>query len=86
MPVKYCCPKCEKRFVDWGAEKLNFRCPDCVGEELVPVGGSVPAKKKAPSLKRKPRKKKAAAKPKPKAKAKAKAKAKDVSAVADVAG
>lgn len=38
MPVKYECPKCEKRFVEWGAEKLNFKCPNCEEEPLVRVG------------------------------------------------
>lgn len=40
MAVKYYCPKCGRRFVDWGAEKLGFKCPSdtCEGEELVLVG------------------------------------------------
>lgn len=38
MPVKYQCPRCERRFVDWGAEKLGFKCPDCAGEELIRLG------------------------------------------------
>jgi hypothetical protein len=29
MAIKYECPKCERRFVEWGAKKLNFLCPDC---------------------------------------------------------
>lgn len=51
MPVKYHCPKCERRFVDWGAEKLEFRCPDCE-EELVVVGGTTGKTKSKPSLRR----------------------------------
>ena len=39
MPVKYYCRNCSKRYVEWGAEKLGFRCPDCEDEELVRVGG-----------------------------------------------
>lgn len=56
MPVKYYCPKCDRRFVDWGAEKLGFVCPTCDGEQLIQVGAqeSGPAK---PSLKRKSSKK-----------------------------
>jgi hypothetical protein len=27
MPIKYECPKCGRRFADWGAEKLGFKCP-----------------------------------------------------------
>ena len=64
MPIKYFCPKCSKRFVDWGAEKLNFKCPVCIEEDLLRVGGSdelhTPSKK--PSLKRKTKAKKAAKK------------------------
>ena len=76
MAVKYQCPKCEKRYIDWGAEKLQFKCPDCDGETLLlvaMVSGAAPAKKKKPSLKRKAKTK---AKTKTKVKAKAKAKAK----------
>ena len=68
MPVKYICQKCAKRFVDWGAEKLKYRCPDCEDSELVRASEhEVPKPKKAKakaSLKRKSRKK---AKAKPKA-------------------
>jgi hypothetical protein len=56
MPVKFECPKCEKRFVDWGAERLDYKCPECDGEELVRVGSLAddkPARK--PTLKRKPK-------------------------------
>lgn len=27
MPIKYYCPKCQRRFTEWGAEKIGFRCP-----------------------------------------------------------
>jgi len=27
MPVKYQCPKCGRRFAEWGAEKFGFTCP-----------------------------------------------------------
>ncbi len=64
MAVKYFCPKCEKRYIDWGAEKLKYACPDCDGEKLIEVGrpDGAPATKR-PTLKRK--KKKAAAPPPP---------------------
>ena len=35
MAVKYHCRKCGKRFIDWGAEKLGFKCPDCENEQVV---------------------------------------------------
>lgn len=52
---KYHCRKCGRRFIDWGAEKLNFKCPDCDGEELVRVGGVIDGSAKRPSLRRKVR-------------------------------
>ncbi len=55
MAVKYYCRRCGKRFVDWGAEKLGFKCPDCDDEELVRVGVSEEKLLKRPSLKRKVR-------------------------------
>ena len=57
MSVKYHCPKCERRFVDWGAEKLKYKCPDCESEELVLVthGESTTTSAK-PSLKRRTKK------------------------------
>lgn len=60
MPTKYECPECGRRFTEWGAEKLGFKCPqddwastdhpDDV--ELVPVGGTEETSPKKPSLKR----------------------------------
>jgi len=50
MPLKYYCPKCDKRFVDWGAEKLGFKCPDCAGETLYRVGTQPEGDGAAPSL------------------------------------
>lgn len=38
MAVKYHCPKCDKRYVEWGAKKLDFQCPDCEEEKLVQIG------------------------------------------------
>lgn len=55
MAVKYHCRKCGKRFLDWGAEKLGYKCPDCDGEELIRVGSPDDKVVKRPSLKRKPR-------------------------------
>lgn len=80
MPLKYYCPKCSKRYVDWGAEKLAFKCPDCDGETLYRVGTQPEGEDGKPSLSKTAakRKTKAKAKAKPKAKAKAKAKADDV--------
>lgn len=56
MPPKYHCRKCGKKYVQWGADKLGFLCPQCDGEELVRVGGSGGAPPKRPSLKRTARK------------------------------
>lgn len=55
MTAKYHCRKCGKRFVDWGAEKLGYKCPDCDGEELIRVGSPDDKTVRRPSLKRKPR-------------------------------
>lgn len=52
MPAKYECPRCEKRFVEWGAEKLNFKCPTCTGEQLVRVGSSDDRPVKRPTLRK----------------------------------
>lgn len=70
MPLKYYCPKCDKRFIDWGAEKLGFKCPTCTGETLFRVGTHPDGGDGAPSLS------KAAAKRKLKPKAKVKAEVK----------
>lgn len=56
MAVKYHCKKCGKRYIDWGAEKLGFKCPECDGEELVRVGAGEDRVVKRPSLKRRARK------------------------------
>lgn len=64
MPVKYQCAKCGRRFADWGAERLGFRCPqddkcppDAIGQEyeLVRIGAqeTEPAAP-APPLRRRP--------------------------------
>ena len=55
MAIKYHCRKCGKRFVEWGAAKLNYKCPNCETEELVRVGPSEEKSTKRQSLKRKPR-------------------------------
>jgi len=55
MAIKYHCRKCGKRFVEWGAEKLGYKCPDCENEELVRAGQSEEKVVRRPTLKRKPR-------------------------------
>lgn len=55
MAVKYHCKKCGKRFIDWGAEKLGFKCPDD-GDELVRAGASDEKAAKRPALKRRAKK------------------------------
>jgi len=63
MAVKYRCTKCERKFVDWGVEKVKAgeACEDCTGEHLEQIGfdpNATPVKKK-PALKRaRPKKKK----------------------------
>lgn len=65
MPLKYYCPKCEKRYIDWGAEKLEFKCPECNGEALIRVGTAPENSGDAPTLSKSAAKRKA----KPRAKA-----------------
>lgn len=52
MSVKYHCRKCGKKYIDWGAEKLGFKCPDCDGEELIRFGQGEERAAKRPSLRR----------------------------------
>lgn len=73
MAPKYQCPKCGRRFAEWGAEKLGFKCPqddlcapgaEAETIELVRVGmASVEAAPAKQTLKRKPKKTAAAAPP-----------------------
>ncbi|MFP4499516.1 MAG: hypothetical protein ACLFTT_00820 [Candidatus Hydrogenedentota bacterium] len=64
MPVKYECPKCGRRFAEWGAEKLGFKCPhdercpaSALGEDirLTRVGTPEKTSQPAPSLRRQPK-------------------------------
>ena len=54
MAVKYICPVCGRRFVDWGAEKLGFKCPgeECKGATLILPGSGDEDQEDKPSLKR----------------------------------
>ncbi|MBI5090819.1 MAG: hypothetical protein HZB26_00060 [Candidatus Hydrogenedentes bacterium] len=64
MPVKYQCPKCHRRFTEWGAEKVGFKCPhdawcpkDAAGEIELVRGGLIDEKPvKKPAVKRAPKK------------------------------
>ena len=64
MPVKYECSKCGRRFTEWGAEKVGFKCPKDQWSpadhpddlELVRVGTSDEGFSRRPTLKRAPRK------------------------------
>ena len=56
MAVKYHCPKCEGRYVEWGAQKLGFMCPHCEGQTLIRSGASAAAAETAPALRRRPKK------------------------------
>jgi len=62
MPIKYQCPKCQRRFAEWGAEKLGFKCPkddlcpplkEDDNFELVRLGSTEETTIKRPSVKRK---------------------------------
>ncbi|MCP4645410.1 MAG: hypothetical protein GY851_33510 [bacterium] len=71
MPAKFECPKCGRRFTEWGAEKNGFRCPgdewSSHAEEIELVRGGTPDSPtaKKPSLKRHKIRPTAVAKPKP---------------------
>ena len=53
MAAKYICTKCNRKFVDWGAEKMGFQCPDCEESPLELVNFEPVAKVKSkPTLKR----------------------------------
>lgn len=88
MASRYICRQCERKFIDWGAEKLGFKCPDCDDTELTPIEfqpvAKAKAKKKKPALKRGAKKKATKAKAKPRAKAKAKKKKSAVESADDV--
>ncbi|MDZ4859694.1 MAG: hypothetical protein SGI88_11995 [Candidatus Hydrogenedentes bacterium] len=64
MANKYMCPKCNRRFTEWGAEKYGFKCPDdqwrpkehANDVELVRVGPSEDRPSRRPSLKKGARK------------------------------
>ncbi len=62
MAVKYYCPLCGRRFVDWGAEKLQYKCPSetCNEEPLIKVGETVAEPEAKPDLKRTKKRKQAA--------------------------
>lgn len=60
MGVKYECPKCGRRFAEWGAERLGFKCPHdehCPADapddlELVRAGSQDEKTPKKPPLRR----------------------------------
>ncbi len=56
MPtIKYICPQCGKKFVEWGAQKFNFKCPNCHDVELQRIGISNNQIIATPKIRRKPR-------------------------------
>lgn len=56
MPtIKYICPQCGKKFVEWGAEKFNFKCPHCHDVPLEKIGVSSEQIMSTPKMRRKPR-------------------------------
>lgn len=61
MAVKYYCPKCGRRFVDWGAEKLEYKCPSetCEGEPLILPGSEPDEGHDAPHKEKRAKKRKA---------------------------
>lgn len=64
MPAKYVCPKCNRRFTQWGAEKFGFKCPTDewtpkdhpADVELVRLGPSEDRPARRPTLKKGARK------------------------------
>lgn len=62
MAVKYECPKCGRRFIDWGAEKLGYKCPGCSGVganeiiKLIRIGSGEDADLPSASLRRRAKK------------------------------
>lgn len=56
MAVKYQCPKCDRRYLEWGAEKLGFKCSNCPEEDLLRVGTAIDMPLSTASLKRRPKK------------------------------
>ena len=64
MAIKYTCPKCNRRFTQWGAEKFGFKCPNdewCPKDhpadiELVRLGPSEDRPSRRPALKKGARK------------------------------
>ncbi|MCK5862753.1 MAG: hypothetical protein KAH38_09725 [Candidatus Hydrogenedentes bacterium] len=54
MAVKYTCPECGRRFVEWGAKKLDFKCPGetCNDAKLALPGENEEKKEEKPTLKR----------------------------------
>ncbi|HNY86575.1 MAG TPA: hypothetical protein P5141_02220 [Candidatus Hydrogenedentes bacterium] len=59
MPIKYYCPKCHRRFLEWGAEKLSHTCPnpECGSESLVLMESTTLEAPEKPKLKKVKRKK-----------------------------
>ena len=57
MAVKFRCTKCNRKFIDWGVDKVKSgdACDDCHGEYLEQVGydATQAAPRKKPALKRK---------------------------------
>jgi hypothetical protein len=59
MALKYECPKCGRKFTEWGAERLGFKCPSdqwCKHEgdepELIVAGSQDESPSRKTSLKR----------------------------------
>ncbi|MGC8737768.1 MAG: hypothetical protein ACP5UA_03865 [Candidatus Hydrogenedens sp.] len=56
MPtIKYICPQCGKKFVEWGAQKFDFKCPNCRDVQLQRIGISSEQITSTPKIRRKPR-------------------------------
>ena len=60
MAGKYYCPKCHRKFIEWGAEKVGYKCPnqDCNGESLKLIDPKTLENMEKPKVKKPKREKK----------------------------
>lgn len=52
MAKKYVCDKCGRKYLDWGAEKLGFKC-SCEDDAVLVLIGAPPQQPSKPALTKK---------------------------------